>query len=61
MGIPELVLLLLCGVVLIGVLGWGGFLLLVQLGVIVQKAQEPPHTDMGGYSLEQGRDVGKEE
>lgn len=61
MSMGVLALVILCGIGLIAILGWGIFLLLVQLGVIVQKASEPPYTDMGGYSLEQGRDVGREE
>jgi hypothetical protein len=52
-----LFLIILGGILLISILGWGTFLLLVQLGVIVQKATEPPTTDTHNYSLDQGRDV----
>lgn len=52
-----LFLIILGGILLISILGWGTFLLLVQLGVIVQKATEPPTTDTNTYSLDQGRDV----
>lgn len=54
-------LVLLCGLVfgllaLVGV-GWGVFLLLVQLGVIVKEVQKPQHVDSFDYSLSQGREV----
>jgi|GEM_PF-698055 hypothetical protein len=54
-------LVLLCGLVfgllaLVGI-GWGIFLLLVQLGVIVKEAQKPQHVDTFDYSLSQGREV----
>lgn len=52
-----LFLIILGGILLLIILGWGTFLLLVQLGVIVQKATEPPTTDTNTYSLDQGRDV----
>lgn len=52
-----LFLIILGGVLLISILGWGTFWILVQLGVIVQKATEPPTTDTNTYSLDQGRDV----
>jgi hypothetical protein len=57
----ELLGLILCGLVLIALFGTGIFFLLLQLGVIVKKAGEKPIKDMGGYSIKQGRDVGKEE
>lgn len=49
-------LLAFCGASIVGVV-----ILLIQVGVIFQKAGEPPHKDMGGYSLDQGRDVGKDD
>lgn len=49
--------IVLCGLILFAFFGWGLFLLLVQLGVIVRKAQEPPHIDTGVYELKQGRDI----
>jgi hypothetical protein len=52
---------LLCGLVLVGSFIAGVVVLLMKLGVIFQKASEPAHSDMGGYSLDQGRDVGKNE
>ena len=58
--IPVLALLL-CGVVLFGVFGWGLFVLLIQLGVIVRKAREPQHIDSGVYELRQGRDIGADD
>jgi hypothetical protein len=60
LGLP-LIALLLCGVVLLGFLGFGLFILLVKIGVIVREAQRPPHTDAGDYRLSQGRDVGRDE
>jgi hypothetical protein len=61
MGITLLLLAALAAIVLIVGLGWGLFFVLVQLGVIAQKAMEPPTQDSGDYSLDQGRDVGKPE
>lgn len=52
-----LFLIILGGILLLSILGWGTFWLLVQLGVIVQKATEPPTTDTNNYSLDQGRDI----
>jgi hypothetical protein len=53
--------IVLCGGVLFVSFIAGVVMLLIKLGVIMQKASEPAHTDMGGYSLNQGRDVGKDE
>jgi hypothetical protein len=39
-------------------ISFGIFWVLVQLGVIAQKALEPPSVDQSSYSLSQGRDVG---
>jgi Zn-dependent membrane protease YugP len=40
----------------------GVVIALIKLGVIFQKASEAPYQDTGGsYSIDQGRDVGKEE
>ncbi len=54
-----LFLFIIGGLLLLSLVGWGTFLLLVQLGVVVQKAVEPPTTDTNNYSLDQSRDVGK--
>ncbi|NTW01612.1 MAG: hypothetical protein HGA19_09910 [Oscillochloris sp.] len=54
-------LIVLAGILILFVAGWGIFWLLIQLGVIVQKATEPPTTDTNNYSLNQGRDVGNGE
>ena len=35
----------------------GIILLLIKLGVIVDKASKPPHIDHGNYRLEQGQEV----
>lgn len=59
-GLFEL-LLIVGGLLLLGMLGFGLFMLLVQLGVIVKKAGEPPYQDMSDYSLQQGREIGKDE
>jgi hypothetical protein len=56
-----LTLMILGGILLLSAVGWGTFWVLIQLGVIVQKAAEPPTTDTNNYSLGQGRDVGNSE
>ncbi len=53
--------LAVAGLLLLVAIGWGGFLLLVQLGVIVREAGKPQHVDTHDYSLKQGREVGREE
>lgn len=53
--------LVVAGALLLAGIGWGGFLLLVQLGVIVREAGKPQHVDTLDYSLKQGREVGREE
>jgi hypothetical protein len=53
-----LLLIILAGILLLISIGFGIFWVLLQLGVIVQKASEPPTTDTNNYSLRQGRDVG---
>jgi hypothetical protein len=55
------ILMILAGILLLLSVGWGIFWVLLQLGVIVQKAAEPPTTDTNNYSLGQGRDVGQGE
>jgi hypothetical protein len=54
-------LVVLCGLVFgllaVAGIGWGVFLLLVQLGVIVKEVQKPQHVDSFDYSLSQGREV----
>lgn len=60
----ETILIVLVIVVLgmfLWMIGWGIFWFLVQAGVIVQKALEPPTTDSRSFSLEQGREVKSEE
>jgi hypothetical protein len=56
-----LLLIILGGLLLLSLVGWGTFWILIQLGVIVQKAVEPPTTDTNNYSLSQGRDIGNGE
>jgi hypothetical protein len=57
--------LLLIAMVIVGLLvvlsliGWVAALVL-QAGVIVQKFGEQPYQDTSTYSLQQGRDVGRE-
>ncbi len=41
-------------------IGWGVFWFLVQAGIIVQKAVEPP-ADSDSFTLEQSREVKSEE
>lgn len=57
----AMIMMVLIGVAMllfIGLLLWGGFLLLVQLGIIAKKATEKPTQDYGTYTLDQGREVG---
>ncbi len=61
LGIGLIVLIVFGGLLLLGALGWGFMLLLVQLGVIVNEARKPAYKDTGNYSLDQGRDVAKHE
>ncbi|NNJ09340.1 hypothetical protein EKD04_003260 [Chloroflexales bacterium ZM16-3] len=56
-----LILMIIGGILLLFAVGWGVFWMLIQLGVIVQKATEPPTTDTNTYSLGQGRDVSNDE
>jgi hypothetical protein len=56
-----LIMLVFCGIVAAVVLGFGGFMLLVKLGVIVREAQLPPYQDAGDYRIDQGREVRPEE
>lgn len=55
-----LTLLIIAAILFVISIGFGIFFVLVQLGVIAQKALEPPTSDAGGYSLAQGREVGAE-
>lgn len=56
-----LVLIVVAGLLLLFSVGWGLFWVLVQVGVIAQKAVEPPVTDTNNYSLNQGREVQNDE
>jgi hypothetical protein len=49
--------LMLCGVVLLFVVGAGLITFLIKIGVIVREAQRPPHVDAGDYRLDQGHEV----
>lgn len=51
----------ICAIIVLAVIGVGGFFLLVQLGVIVREAARPPTQDYGSYSMDQGREVRPEE
>ncbi len=48
-------------VLLIGcfaILALSGLIIFVlKVGVVIQKAGEPPHQDMGTYKIEQGREI----
>ncbi|MBO9347208.1 hypothetical protein QTO31_03895 [Chloroflexus sp. MS-CIW-1] len=55
------IVILIAGLIVIALIGSGIFWFLVQIGVIVQKAAEPPTQDYGSYSLDQGRDVDERE
>jgi hypothetical protein len=54
--------LLIVLAVILGIisLGFGVFWVLIQLGVIVNEASKPTYSDTNNYSLNQGREVGKE-
>jgi hypothetical protein len=54
-------LLIIAAILFLISIGFGIFFVLVQLGVIAQKALEPPASDDGGYSLDQSREVGRTE
>ncbi|GIV96740.1 MAG: hypothetical protein KatS3mg057_1397 [Herpetosiphonaceae bacterium] len=54
-------MLLICaGILLLLVVIPASIMLLIKLGVIIKKAGEPPHRDMGDYRLDQGREVRSE-
>ena len=57
----SLALIALCGLLVVVVLGVGGFFVLLKLGIIVREAQRPTYQDYGSYSLDQGREVRPEE
>ncbi|MCU0490788.1 MAG: hypothetical protein MUD01_04340 [Chloroflexaceae bacterium] len=62
--LPMLLLIVIgaiAALLFLALIGWGGFWLLVQLGVIVREARRPPHQDTGSYSLSQGHEVGRDE
>jgi flagellar basal body-associated protein FliL len=61
MSAVMLVLLIVAGVMMLWMVGWGIFWFLAQAGVVVQKAMEPPTTDTSNYTLNQGREVKSEE
>lgn len=56
-----IIFMFLGGLLVLSLVGFSTFWILVQLGVIVQKAVEPPTSDTNDYSLNQGRDIGKNE
>ncbi|GAB4433503.1 MAG: hypothetical protein OHK0015_22340 [Chloroflexi bacterium OHK40] len=56
-----LVLVIVAGLLFLWMIAWGIFWFLVQAGVIVQKALEPPAMDDGSYTLSQGREVKTED
>ncbi len=53
--------LVVCGVVLLFVVGAGLITFLIKAGVVVREAQRPPHIDTGDYRLNQGREVRSED
>lgn len=52
-----LTLLIIAAILFLVSIAFGIFFVLVQLGVIAQKALEPPTVDNSEYTLAQGRDV----
>jgi hypothetical protein len=61
MGTLLIVLVIVAAVMFLWMIAWGVFWFLVQAGVIVQKAVEPPATGGPSFTLEQGREVKSEE
>lgn len=61
MGNLIVVLVIIAAAMFLWMIGLGVFWFLVQTGVIVQKALEPPTTDSHSFTLEQGREVKSEE
>ena len=61
MGVALTVLVLVALALFIWMIAWGVFWFLVQTGVVVQKALEPPTTETSSFTLEQGREVKSEE
>lgn len=61
MGSFLIVLVIIVVVLFLWMIAWGVFWFLVQAGVVVQKAVEPPTIDTQDYSLSQGREVKSEE
>lgn len=57
----SLALIVLCGLLIMAVLGVGGFFVLLKLGIIVREAQRPTYQDYGTYTLDQGREVRPEQ
>lgn len=55
------IVMIVVGLIVVALIGSGIFWFLVQIGVIVQKAAEPPAQDYGSYSLDQGRDISERE
>lgn len=54
-----LIAIIIGGLIVVALIVSGIFWFLIQIGVIVKKAAEPPTPDYGSYSLDQGRDVGE--
>ncbi len=52
---------ILCLILILAVVGVGGFIVALKLGVIVQQAAKPTHLDTANYTLDQGREVRPEE
>lgn len=61
MGSILTILVLVALALFLWMIAWGVFWFLVQTGVVVQKALEPPATDSRSFNLEQGREVKSEE
>ncbi|OAN43186.1 hypothetical protein A6A03_18545 [Chloroflexus islandicus] len=57
MSTMVIIVMIVVGLIVVALIGSGIFWFLVQIGVIVQKAAEPPTQDYGSYLLDQGRDA----
>lgn len=54
------VLVIVAALLFLWMIAWGVFWFLVQTGLIVQKALEPPTTETRSFNLDQGREVKSE-
>ena len=51
----------LCLIGIIASIGMAGFTFLLQVGVAINEARKPAHTDSGDYRIEQGHEARHED